>query len=267
MNRLKDKVVLVTGASSGIGWATAVELAKHGARLALAARRADKLSELSKLLKTETFLVPCDVTDFKQGRQAIKAVVKTFGRLDILINNAGLMATARYHEQDFHEVERVLRTNYLGAAVLIHEALPVMLKQKEGHIVNVASIAGLLGMPYMAAYAASKFALVGLTDSLRREYYRTGVTLTVVCPGSVDTPMAVENLNDEGLSRLARPKTAEQMAHKIAHCCVNRHPRLIYGDVPGAMIHFAHWAPRLTDWILHHTYGKAHPLGRSRGNP
>jgi short-subunit dehydrogenase len=137
-----------------------------------------------------------------------------------------------------------------------------MLKQKEGHVVNVASIAGLLGMPFMAAYAASKSALVGLTDSLRREYYGTGVTFTVVCPGSVDTPMAANSLKDERLGKLARPKSAEQMARKIAMCCANPRPRLIYGDVPGPMIHFAHWAPRLADWILHHTYGKAHPLGR-----
>jgi hypothetical protein len=264
VNRLKDKVVLLTGASSGIGWATAQELARHGAKLALGARRADKLSELSKLLKTESFLVPMDVSDIKQGRQAIKAVVKTFGRLDILINNADITETKRFHEQDFHAVEKIMQTNFFGAAALIHEAIPVMLKQKEGHIVNVASIAGLIGMPYMAAYAASKFALVGLTDSLRREHYKTGVRLTCVCPGSVDTPMVAADLQDEGLGRLARPKTAEQMAKKIVHCCVNPRPRLIYGDVPGAMVHFAHWAPRLADWILHHTYSRAHPLGHKR---
>jgi NAD(P)-dependent dehydrogenase (short-subunit alcohol dehydrogenase family) len=264
MIRLKGKVVLLTGASSGIGWATAVELARHGAKLALAARRADKLAELGNLVGGGAFLVPMDVSDIKQGRQAVRAVVKTFGRLDILVNNAGLMATSRFHEQDFHEVERVLQTNYVGAAALIHEALPVFLKQKEGHVVNVASIAGLLGMPYMAAYAASKFALVGLTDSLRREYYGSGVTFTVVCPGSVDTPMTEASLKDERLGKLARPKSAEQMAHKIAACCANPRPRLIYGDVPGAMIHFTHWAPRLTDWVVHHTYGKAHPLGRKK---
>src|SRR5205807_936065 len=127
-----DKVVLLTGASSGIGWATAQELARHGAKLALAARRADKLSDLAKLLGAESFLVPCDVTDLKQGRQAIKAVVKTFGRLDILINNAGVNETGRYHEQDFKVVEKIMQTNFYGAAAMIHEALPVMLKQKEG---------------------------------------------------------------------------------------------------------------------------------------
>jgi uncharacterized protein len=265
VNRLKDKVVLLTGASSGIGWAAAVELARHGARLALAARRADKLTELARLLRTESFLVPCDVADVKQCRQAVKAVVKTYGRLDILINNAGVTASARFHEQDFRDVEKILQTNFCGAAALIHEALPVMLKQKQGHIINVASMAGLLGMPYMAAYAASKFALVGLTDSLRREHYRSGIALTCICPGSVDTPMAAEGLKDRQLGRLARPKSAEQMAKKIASCCVNPRPRLIYGDVPSPVLHLAQWAPRLADWVLHHTYTRAHPLGHKRG--
>lgn len=264
-DQLKGRIVLITGASSGIGWAAALELAKHGASLALAARREERLKELSKLLEpheVQTLSVPCDVSDRAQALAAVEAVIGRWGRIDFLINNAGIMATRRFHEQDLEEIEAVTRTNFLGAATLIRAALPHMLKQGKGHVVNVGSIAGILGLPYMASYCASKFALSGLTEALRREYRGTGVTFTLLCPGSVDTPMSEESLKDDIYSKHARPKTAAQVAEKIVACCLDRRPELVYGEVPGFLVRLAQFAPRLTDWAVSRIYKSIHPLGR-----
>ena len=264
-NTLTGKVILLTGASSGIGWATALELLQYKPRLALVARRADKLRELAALAKAEgveTLELPCDVGDRGQCLAAVEAVKRRWGRVDILVNNAGLMATENFHAQSLSNVEEVLRVNYLGAATFIHAVLPGMLERREGHIVNVASIAGLMGFPYMASYCASKFALVGLTEALRREYYGTGITLTALCPGSVRTPMAEESLKDERMARVARPKTAEQVARKIVSCCLNRTPELIYGDAPGLLVRLGKFVPRLIDWTTHQVYRRIHPLAR-----
>lgn len=262
-NTLTGQVVLITGASSGIGWAAALEMSRFQPRLALAARRVDKLQELTEAIEpsgVEVLTVPCDVSDTEQCRKAVSAVIARWGRLDILINNAGISTTSSFHRQDLSEIESVMRTNYLGAAAMIHAALPHMLKRKRGHILNVASIAGIVGVPYLAAYGASKFALVGLTESLRREYYGTGVTFTALCPGTVDTPMAREALEDKKLARITRPKTARQVALKIISCCLERTPVLIYGDAPGLFFRLSHFFPRLFDWIFHQVVRRVHPL-------
>lgn len=262
---LQDQVVLLTGASSGIGWAAALEFAGHGARLALAARREGKLRELAGLLearKAECLVLPCDVSEPRQARAALEALLKRWGRLDILVNNAGINSSRRFHEQPWEEAEGILRTNYLGSAFLIHAALPVMLSQGRGHVVNVSSIAGLLGLPYMASYCASKFALTGLTEALRREYYESGVTFSLLCPGTVDTPMAGESLKDERLGLLIRPKTAEQVARKIISCCLRRSPELIYGEAPGFLLRLSKFLPAFVDWVIHQGAKRVHPLGR-----
>ncbi len=262
---LTDKIILLTGASSGIGWATALELARHRPRLALAARRTDKLKELAALVEkseAEAMVISCDVSDPAQGRKAVEQVLERWGAVDYLINNAGIMATEHFHDQHLAELEALMRTNFLGAAALIQTVLPHMLHRGTGHVLNVASIAGLMGLPYMAGYCASKFALVGLTEALRREYYRTGVTFTVMCPGSVDTPMAAASINDEKLAGLIRPKSAEQVAKAITACLLKKTPELIYGDAPGFLFRLLKFAPKTTDWITHQVVKRFHPLAR-----
>lgn len=261
---MKGQVALITGASSGIGWAAAHAFAAEGMRLVLAARRQRELDALARTLPTEALAVAWDVADTAKAGKLVALAVERFGRLDTLVNNAGVMATRAFHEQDLSEVERVMRVNYLGAAALTQAALPAMLAQGRGHIVNVASLAGVMGMPFMAAYAASKWALVGLTESLRREYYGTGVTFTAFCPGSVDTPMVVDSLQDPELGRLARPKTAEQVARKLVKAVRERSPEVIYGDAPGFLVKIGKFIPGAVDWALHHTYARAHPLGHRR---
>jgi uncharacterized protein len=266
---LRDKAVLLTGASSGIGWATALELAKHKPRLALAARREPELKKLAALTEKagcETFVLPCDVSDLAQGSKAVESVVQRWGGVDILINNAGRTSSVRFHEQDFDDVAAITQTNYVAAASLIRAVLPGMVERRFGHVVNVASIAGLVGIPYMAAYCASKFAMVGLTEALRREYYGSGVTFTAFCPGTVDTPMVAESLADPKLRLVIRAKTAGQAAAKIVDACRRRKAEVVYGDAPGAVFKALKFAPAASDWLAHQIVRRVHPLGRDGKN-
>lgn len=262
---LTGRTVLVTGASSGIGWACAEAFAAAGCRVALAARRVEKAGDLARSLRArgaEAMALACDVRDAGAARAAVERTAGEWGRIDYLINNAGVQETKPFEDQDLATVEDILRTNLLGCIYTMHAAIPLMRRAGEGHIVNVASIAGLIGLPYMAVYCASKFALVGLTEALRRELRGTGVTLTAFCPGTVDTPMVAESLSDPGLSKLVRPKTAAQIAAAVVEAARRRSPEVVIGEVPGALLKAARFVPRLTDAAAATIVARFHPLAR-----
>ncbi|MBI4386478.1 MAG: SDR family oxidoreductase [Elusimicrobia bacterium] len=266
MKQLKDRVVLVTGASSGIGWETALAFGAQGCRVALAARRAEKLRELGDLLRArgaQTLEIACDVQDASQVKRAFEATIQKWGRLDVLINNAGILEHAHFERQPLSSMEEILKTNLFGALYAVREAIARMRRQGEGHIVNVASIAGLMGLPYMAVYCASKFALVGLTESLRREFYGSGITLTAFCPGMVDTSMVSGIMRDSKLRRSPTIKTPQAVAQKIVQATRRRSPEIIYGDIPGALIKTSHFLPGLTDWAVHAVARRGHPLAKA----
>ena len=182
--------VLVTGASSGIGRMTALTMAKAGARLALVARRADRLAELVSEIRgqggvAEAF--PCDVTVVGAMEAAVQGCVLLYGRLDVLVNNAGAGFFATVEQTTAEDFDQILAVNLKGTFYGIRAALPVMRRQGNGHIINVASTAGRRGSPYVGAYCASKFAVVGLTESLRVELLGSGVRVSLVCPGATRT--------------------------------------------------------------------------------
>ncbi|PCI37268.1 MAG: short chain dehydrogenase [Elusimicrobia bacterium] len=266
MKDLKDKTVLVTGASSGIGRATALAFAKRGCRVALAARRTDKLAALAENLKgkgVQTLVIACDVKDRAQAKNAVEAVIKEWGQLHILINNAGISDLHYFNEADLDRIEDIFQTNLLGTVYTCHAALTHMREKEEGHIVNVASVAGLTGVPWMAAYSSSKFAMVGLTEALRRELYNSGVTLTAYCPGTVDTPMAEEPLRDANLRRTISPKTPEQAADKIVYAVQTQAPEIVYGEVSAFLLRFIRFFPRLADWATYRAVTRSHPQVRA----
>jgi len=207
-------------------------------------------------------ILPLDVSDVDQDRKAIEQILQRWGQIDILINNAGMLAIARFHEQRISEIEKLLRVNYLGAAALTHAVLPGMLKRNCGHIVNVSSIAGTTGFPYISAYCGSKFAMVGWTDALRREYYGTGVTFTSFCPGTVDTPMIAVGMKNERFRKVTRPRTPEQVAQRILNCCRKRTREVIYGEVPSFVAKTARFFPAIVDWFFFQIYRRVHPLAR-----
>jgi short-subunit dehydrogenase len=191
MARLRGAAVLITGASSGIGEATALAFAARGARLALCARRFDRLQAVAQRCRatgaTEVVVRKSDISRPVEARGFVAAALSSFDRVDVLVNNAGVGWRGRFQDMDEADLLGLLHTNVLGAMLTAQAALPSMLEANTGVIVNVASVVGFRAMPYSAAYSASKHALVGLSHALRGELSGTGVKVSVVYPGTTDT--------------------------------------------------------------------------------
>ena len=186
----KDKVVLITGASSGIGRASAIKFAEKGAVLILVARRKEKLDQVDKDLKkfnVSTLVCECDVSDKSQVKKMSKIVLEKYESIDILVNNAGFAIYGSVSNLTTEEIESQMATNYFGMIYCIKNFLPSMIKKKSGHIVNVASVAGSFGLPGIASYCASKFAMLGFSEGLKHELKGTGIGVTVVSPIMVRT--------------------------------------------------------------------------------
>jgi short-subunit dehydrogenase len=178
---VKDQVVWITGASSGIGRALALEVAQHGGKLILSSRSKDKLEAVKIQLPagTEAVVLPLDLSDLDSLPEKVKLAVEAFGVVDILVNNGGISTRALATEAAFSVVERVNLVDYLGQIKLTTELLPTFLKQKKGHIINISSIAGKFGVPLRSAYSAAKSALLAWMDSLRAEVSAQGHNLHV----------------------------------------------------------------------------------------
>ena len=188
--KFKEKIVLITGASSGIGHASAVQFAKKGAKLILIARNKEKLNQVSEDLKkynVSTFAYECDVSDKLQVNKISKIILDQFGSIDILVNNAGFAVYGSVSNLTIEEIESQMETNYFGMIYFVKNFLPSMLAKKSGHIVNVASVAASFGLPGIASYCASKFAMLGFSEGLKHELKGTGVNITVVSPIMVRT--------------------------------------------------------------------------------
>jgi short-subunit dehydrogenase len=204
----RDNVAIITGASAGIGLELALQLAKQGASLALAARNPALLAEAAEkceALGAAVLAIPTDVSDKHQCEALIDATVARFGRIDTLINNAGISMHARFDElHDIEAVERITAINYFGSVYCTWFALP-HLKKTNGRIVAVSSLTGKNGVPTRTLYAGTKHAMAGFFDSLRIELKRDGVSVTVIYPGFVDTPIAERALGPNGKPLGTRP--------------------------------------------------------------
>ncbi len=186
----KDYVILITGASRGIGRSLAIDCARRGATVIGCARSQEHLKEVLKELKPispKSAVILCDVADRRQVQTMIGKILTDFGRIDILINNAGMGLRQPFGETPLQTIEEIMSTNYFGAVYCIHAALPSMVARGSGHIVNVSSVAGIIGTLNMAGYCASKFAMNGLSESLYHELKPLGISVSVVCPGPVKT--------------------------------------------------------------------------------
>ncbi len=224
---LCDKVVLITGGSSGIGRTLALRLAGYGAKVAVAARNEAALEQVARQaadLGTEALAVPTDVTDADQCRRAVETTVGRFGQLDILINSAGLSMRGYFAGSDLAALEHVMRVNFFGTLYVTHFALPYI-KQTRGSLVALSSLTGLRGVPSYALYGASKFAVQGLYDSLRLEVRPDGVHVGVVAPGFVDTPLRERVLRPDGRT-WAKPPLPPFRIWPVQKC-VDRIIRLI----------------------------------------
>ncbi len=188
-----DTVAIITGASSGIGRALALELAGRGARLALIARRGELLEEVraeAGARDTEAIAIECDVTDRSGFERAVESTIERFGHLDVLVNNAGRGQFAYIEDTPEEQIESIMRLNVFALWYGTSVALRHMRSRNRGHIINMASMGGKIGFPANAVYVAAKHATVGFTRALRSELAGTGIEATVVCPGGVLTDWA-----------------------------------------------------------------------------
>jgi 3-oxoacyl-[acyl-carrier protein] reductase len=192
MCSLKEKVALITGASQGIGRATALAFAASGAKVAVAARQIAKLEELVKEIEAaggEALAVPLDVADPAQVKTAFAAVLAKFGKLDVLVNNAAITRDTLALRMKVEDWDAVLRTNLTGAYLCIQQALGAMLKARYGRIVNITSVVAQTGNAGQANYVSSKAGLIGLTRAIAVEVASRSITVNAVAPGFIETPM------------------------------------------------------------------------------
>lgn len=192
MASLTGKIAIVTGASSGIGEATALALAEEGAKVALVARRADRLEALTKRIQSnggEALFIVADITDDAQAHDIVHKTQAQWGTVDILINNAGVMLLGAIDGADTEDWRRMINTNVLGLMYATHAALPIMKAQQQGHIVNISSVAGRVANAGSGVYNATKWAVGAFSESLRKEVYKDNIRVTIIEPGLVATEL------------------------------------------------------------------------------
>jgi uncharacterized protein len=203
---LRNQTIIVTGASSGLGKMMALQFAREGANVVLAARSAPELESLAQIIVAaggKALAVPTDVRSDSDVQNLIERTLAEFSRLDVLINNAGYGIFAPIEQVDMAHIEGMMNVNYFGTLRCIIAVLPVMRRQGRGHIINIASVAGLVSTPNMGAYSASKHAVVAATQAMQVELMDSPIKCSLICPGPMDTPFFVKADYDK-MSRLAK---------------------------------------------------------------
>ncbi|AIS32339.1 MAG: SDR family NAD(P)-dependent oxidoreductase [Methanobacterium formicicum] len=194
----KDKICIVTGANSGIGYAVSEELLKRGAIVYMAGRNPDKVSKAAQKLskfKDRVHTIIVDVTVQEQVENAINNTVAETGRLDLLFNNAGVGGTLQFETATMEDWKNIIDVNLWSVIYGVHTAVPIMLKQGSGHIINTSSIAGLLPPPFQALYSLTKFGVTGMTECLRYEYAEKGLHFSTICPANIATPIFQKSID------------------------------------------------------------------------
>lgn len=246
---LLDKIAIVTGASSGIGRASALALARQGAHIALAARRIELLDQVAKQVEAlgrQAAIIPTDVAQQAQVDSMVEQVVKRWGRVNLLVSNAGEYVRAPLSALSVEVIQHALAVNYYGGVYAILAVLPHMQAQKNGHIVVVTSMDGKKGLPPDAPYASAKFALTGFTEVLRQELHGSGIYISNILPGRVDTQM-IEELEFQWVSKKIPP---EAVAQAIVKAILKRQPEVII-PFQARLLYYANvLSPSLGDWIV-----------------
>ena len=228
MSRLDGKVAVITGASSGIGEATAEALAAEGATVVVAARREDRLGELVERIENSggrTLAVSCDITDEEQARDLISRAVEEFGRIDILVNNAGVMLLSRIERGLSDQWRQMFEVNVMGLLYATHAAIGHMKEQGSGHLINISSVAGRKVRVTGGVYSGTKWAVGAISEALRMELLEDNIRVTVVEPGAVATELPTHITDEEakqGMSRFEDVEIleAEDIANAIVYAAV-----------------------------------------------
>lgn len=266
MSTLKDKVIVITGASSGIGEALAIEAASRGAKLMLAARSTEKLKLLAETLQSkgaEVHFATTDVSQEADCENLIAETLKYFQKIDVLINNAGISMRALFNETDLSVIKHLMDTNFWGTVYCTKYALPHLLKQK-GSVSAVSSVAGLKGLPGRTGYSASKFAIRGFMESLRTENLHTGLHVLMAFPGFTSSNIRITALAADGSQQGESPRDEAKMmsagavAHHILHAIEKRKRTILLTSTGKLMIFLNKIWPKFTDKLVYNQMASEH---------
>ncbi|GAB3338326.1 SDR family oxidoreductase [Larkinella ripae] len=271
---MKDKVVVITGASSGIGKALAFAFGREQARIVICARRPESLETVSAELRQsgiENLCLQADVSVEADVEQLIEKTVQRYGRLDILINNAGITMRSMLLDLDPSVIRKVMDINFMGTVYATRYALPHLLKS-QGSIVGISSIAGYRGLPVRSGYSASKFAMNGFLEAVRTELLDTGVHVLVACPGFTSSNIRYSALNQEGqvagetVRDESNMMSAEECADHILKAVKRRKRDLVLTGQGKLTVFLNKWLPGLMDRLVYNTLAKEKdsPLKKGR---
>ncbi len=259
MATLKDKVVLITGASSGFGEDAAQQFAREGCKVVLAARRMDRLQNLAARIQDEggeAMAIPVDIVDTADVNNMVESAYDLYGRIDILFNNAGIGRVEWFENNSLErDIETLIQVNLVGLMKVTRVVIPYMLKQRSGHIINMASVAGLVAAPLITSYAASKHGVRAFTDALRREVAPLGIKVSGIYPGPASTEFGLhvgKNPAYTSVRTLFRGRmTSDYVARRVVDVAKRPRRSLVipwWYRIPVAL---EATAPLLVDWITY----------------
>ncbi len=275
MRDLQDKVVMITGASSGIGKALALACLRRGARLALCARDLDRLrSAFSDYPRERVFCFKADMKSWEDCQAFVQEGYAHFGRLDLLVNNAGISMRALFEETDLQVLRDLMEVNFWGAVHCTKLALPLIRRSGKGAIVGISSIAGYRGLPARTGYSASKFALQGFLESLRVELWDSGIEVMWVAPGFTASEIRKNALGPQGRGQGESPlpesqlMSAEEVAEHILQALARKRRSLVLTRQGRLTVWLNKWLPSLADRLVYRHFLKEpdSPLRRPPAN-
>lgn len=261
---MKDKVVIITGGSSGIGKALAETFGKNGAKILITGRDQDALNNTTKELTAAGILIHsfnADVSRENDNKKMAEEAIKHFGKIDILINNAGISMRALFEEVDLDVVKKVMDINFYGVLYATKYCLP-QIKKNNGSIIGISSIAGFRGLPGRTGYSASKFALNGFLEVLRTELLKTGVHVLTACPGFTASNIRIRSLTKDGTSQNESPRdekkmmSAEECAQHIYQATIKRKRTLVLTTQGKLVVWLNKWWPSLADKMVYNVMAK-----------
>lgn len=256
---LENKVIWITGASSGIGEATVYEFAKYPVKLVLSARRKAELERVAKqtgLASENILILPMDAENYELFPELVEKAIAHFGQIDILYNNAGISQRSFVAETSLSVYERILKIDLLSVIALTKEVLPYMLKRKSGQIAVTSSIAGKVATPGRSGYAAAKFGLHGFFDALRAEVYHDNIGVTVICPGYINTDISKNALASDGSQygkmdqNQLKGMSAEKCAQKIFRAITKNKAEVYIGGKEVMGVYLKRFIPSLLNKII-----------------
>ena len=254
MKSIKNTVWWITGASSGIGKSLVLYILRNGGKVILSSRNKSELQKITKesdATENNYLVLPLDLENIENPTEMVKTVINKFSRIDYLINNGGISQRSIVSETPIEIDRKVMEVNFFGTVALTKAVLPLMIKQKSGHIAVVSSVVGKFGFPLRSAYSASKHALHGFFESLRAENIQNNIKVSIVIPGRINTLISNNSITKDGSKHgkldegQANSMSPDMAAPKIINGILRNKKEILVGGKELLMVHFRRWTPRL----------------------